>query len=261
MTETWSALGRRGWPSQPLGLFGSPHFWSSRPPISWTSWLSTWPGRSLPCRHVPTPWSLLAAAGRLCASRASREGSESGFRRLCSKQGRRHQSGPLGRHCARPLWDQGERSSPGRSGHGHDERIAAARAAEKGISVDEALHAVLDRVPLGRMETADEVADVIGFLLSDAASYVTGQGSTPAGASSLTERPSNPFQRTNGAPRTSKKGSGLLCSGVGTSALLFLTSTGRWTSTPVCFGSSASTLNTRPTTTPAVWWVIPTPTC
>jgi hypothetical protein len=46
-------------------------------------------------------------------------------------------------------------------------RIAAARTAENGISVDEAIHAVLDRVPLGRMETADDVADVIGFLLSD----------------------------------------------------------------------------------------------
>lgn len=61
------------------------------------------------------------------------------------------------------------------------QRIAAARAAEKGISVDEALHAVLDRVPLGRMETADEVADVIGFLLSDAASYVTGQALNACG--------------------------------------------------------------------------------
>ena len=93
-------------------------------------------------------------------------------------------------------------------------RIAAARAAENGISVDEALRVVLDRVPLGRMGTADDVADVIAFLLSDAASYVTGQALNACGALSLIERPSNPLQCTDGAPRTSKKGSGTTLLGI-----------------------------------------------
>jgi 3-oxoacyl-[acyl-carrier protein] reductase len=40
---------------------------------------------------------------------------------------------------------------------------------------DKALEQVLPRIPLGRMGTADEVAELIQFLVSDRASYITGQ--------------------------------------------------------------------------------------
>jgi NAD(P)-dependent dehydrogenase (short-subunit alcohol dehydrogenase family) len=60
-------------------------------------------------------------------------------------------------------------------------RLAAARATEMGLSPEESLHLVLDRIPLGRMQRTDDVADVISFLLSDAASYVTGQALNACG--------------------------------------------------------------------------------
>ncbi len=53
--------------------------------------------------------------------------------------------------------------------------IHAARATTQGISVDESLASLVDRIPLGRIETPEEVSDAIWFLLSDAARYVTGQ--------------------------------------------------------------------------------------
>jgi NAD(P)-dependent dehydrogenase (short-subunit alcohol dehydrogenase family) len=60
-------------------------------------------------------------------------------------------------------------------------RLAAARATEMGLSPEEALHLFLDRIPLGRMQRTDDVADVISFFLSDAASYVTGQALNACG--------------------------------------------------------------------------------
>ena len=53
--------------------------------------------------------------------------------------------------------------------------IHAARASTQSISVEESLVSLLDRIPLGRIETPEEVSDAIWFLLSDAARYVTGQ--------------------------------------------------------------------------------------
>ena len=48
------------------------------------------------------------------------------------------------------------------------------RAARTGLSVDEHYSRTGKTVPLGRMGEAEEVANVIAFLASDAASYVTG---------------------------------------------------------------------------------------
>jgi NAD(P)-dependent dehydrogenase (short-subunit alcohol dehydrogenase family) len=53
--------------------------------------------------------------------------------------------------------------------------IHEARATAQGITVEESLASLVDRIPLGRIETPEEVSDAIWFLLSDAARYVTGQ--------------------------------------------------------------------------------------
>jgi NAD(P)-dependent dehydrogenase (short-subunit alcohol dehydrogenase family) len=55
------------------------------------------------------------------------------------------------------------------------------RAAELGITEAEALERLAARIPLGRIQTTDDVADVIVFLLSRQASYVTGQALNACG--------------------------------------------------------------------------------
>ena len=54
------------------------------------------------------------------------------------------------------------------------ERAADEIAAAKGGSADDVLAAMAKNVPLGRYGTAEEVAAVIRFLVSDEASYVNG---------------------------------------------------------------------------------------
>lgn len=48
-------------------------------------------------------------------------------------------------------------------------------ARELGITQEESLARMLKGIPLGRLETADEVADAIAYLLGDGARYITGQ--------------------------------------------------------------------------------------
>ncbi len=53
--------------------------------------------------------------------------------------------------------------------------VHSGRAALKGITVEESLAAMVNTIPLGRIQTPADVADVVAFLLSDDAGYMTGQ--------------------------------------------------------------------------------------
>jgi NAD(P)-dependent dehydrogenase (short-subunit alcohol dehydrogenase family) len=49
------------------------------------------------------------------------------------------------------------------------------RTMRGGISREEALQTFISQVPMGRMETGDDVANAVAFLASDDAGYITGQ--------------------------------------------------------------------------------------
>lgn len=55
------------------------------------------------------------------------------------------------------------------------------RAETLGITREEALALLTGRIPLGRIQTVDDVADVVLFLLSSSASYITGQAINACG--------------------------------------------------------------------------------
>ena len=58
---------------------------------------------------------------------------------------------------------------------------ARERARQEGITEQAAVQRLLERVPLGRIQTPADVADAVLFLLSPAASYVTGQALNACG--------------------------------------------------------------------------------
>lgn len=64
--------------------------------------------------------------------------------------------------------------APGRLATERIAQLDAVRAATAGITVEEVARRTVDRIPLGRYGDADELGRVGAFLLSPAASYVTG---------------------------------------------------------------------------------------
>lgn len=64
--------------------------------------------------------------------------------------------------------------NPGSTSTGRVRGAAEAEAQMKGITADEVIEALQQRIPMGRLGTPEEVANVAVFLASDLASYVTG---------------------------------------------------------------------------------------
>jgi NAD(P)-dependent dehydrogenase (short-subunit alcohol dehydrogenase family) len=83
----------------------------------------------------------------------------------------------LVRSAARPGCgsDHGQRDLPRDRGHGHDRAIHVDRARLAGVTPAESLASLAATIPLGRIETAEDVANAVAFLLSAEGSYITSQ--------------------------------------------------------------------------------------
>jgi NAD(P)-dependent dehydrogenase (short-subunit alcohol dehydrogenase family) len=74
--------------------------------------------------------------------------------------------------------------NPGLTRTGRLEEGMAADARLQGIETEEAMKRAVAKIPMGRMAEPEEVARVVLFLASDAASYVTGVNMTMDGSMS-----------------------------------------------------------------------------
>ena len=54
-------------------------------------------------------------------------------------------------------------------------KIHQVRAVALGITPEESLNRMIARIPLGRLESPDDVAGAVSFLCSPDAAYITGQ--------------------------------------------------------------------------------------
>jgi NAD(P)-dependent dehydrogenase (short-subunit alcohol dehydrogenase family) len=60
------------------------------------------------------------------------------------------------------------------------------RAGAQGITPEESLARMISKIPLGRVETTDDVANAVSFLCSPDASYITGQSLNVCGGMEMT---------------------------------------------------------------------------
>ena len=65
--------------------------------------------------------------------------------------------------------------TPGPSMPAMGSQIATELAAKAVLTSDEAKHKIMSRTPMKRLGQPSEIADVVAWLASDAASYVTGE--------------------------------------------------------------------------------------